>query len=148
MALGLPHELERDVELDVVRDGVAAFGELGVEVETVVTTIDDRLQLDTELVVAGEVRMRAGDAAASGHPVGVALDAQLALDLELALLADVDPARDEPDLGIALGVEEVGCTQMRGEVLVLDDDRAGADAAAQRRLSVLADAQRACVVLE
>src|SRR5277367_2427619 len=113
MTLGLSHELERDVQLDVVGDGVAAFGEFGVEIEPVVTTIYERLELDPELVVAGEVGVRAGDAAASGHPMGVALDRQLALDLELALLADGDRAGDEPDLGIALGVEEVGSAQVR-----------------------------------
>ncbi len=99
MTLGLPHELERDVQLDVVGDRVAAFGERGIEVEAVVTAVDDRLELDSELVVAGEVGVRARDAAASGHAVGVALDRQLALDLELALLADVDPLETNPISG-------------------------------------------------
>ncbi len=80
--------------------------------------------------------------------VRVALDRQLAVDLELAVLADGDGVGGEAELGEALGVEELGAAQMRGEVLVLDDDRIGLDRALQPRLAILADGERAVVVVE
>src|SRR4051795_10320795 len=129
-------QLELDDEVHVVRQREAALGERGVPLEAELRAIDDRLEVDADLGVAGDVLVRSDERAAAGHGVGLALDGELAVDDQLVAL-DAQVARLVAELGVVLGVEEVRRLQVGGQVLVLDDDRVGVDRADQVRLPVL-----------
>ena len=76
-----------------------------------------------------------------------ALDRQLAVDDQRAVLG-AHERRGEGDVRVTLGVEEVRRLQVGGQVLVLDGDRVGADAALEAQRAVLGGGQRRVVVLE
>ena len=65
-----------------------------------------------------------------------ALDRQIAVDDQVGAVS-VDSGRGERDLGIALGVEEVGRQQMPVQVLVANLDAIRPDCPVQARLTVL-----------
>ena len=124
------------------------FGSGGVPLQPVLAPVDYRLQLDAELVVAGDVDVWAADAAARGHAVGFVLDRELALHLQLAAVGDGQLGGEEADLRVAVAVEEIGGFQVTGEVLVLDDDRVDVDRSLQARRAVLAGEELSVVILE
>src|SRR3954452_20561445 len=119
-------ELELDRQLDVVGEREAALGQRGVPVQAVLGAVDRGLEREAELRVAEGVLRRAADRAGAGDGVRVALDREVALDGHVVAVAD-DLERLELDLRVGLGVEELGRLQVRGQVLVLDDDRVGLD---------------------
>src|SRR3954451_22914337 len=114
-------QLELDRQLDVVGEREAALGQRSVPVEAVLRAVDRRLEREAELRVAERVLRRAGDGAGARDGVRVVLDREVALDGHVVAVAD-DFQRLELDLGMGLGVEELGRLEVRGQVLVLDDD--------------------------
>src|SRR3954453_13770022 len=109
MALGLLdllRELGLDDQRHVVRERVPALGERGVPLEAELRAVDDRLEVDADLGVAGDVLVRADERAAAGHWVGLALDRELAVDDQLVAL-DAQVARLVAELRVVVGVEEV-----------------------------------------
>src|SRR3954468_9622422 len=91
-------ELELDDQRHVVRERVAALGQLGVPLETELRAIDHRLEVDGELGVAGDVLVRADGGPPALGRMRVALDGQLAVDYELVAL-DAQVARLVAQLG-------------------------------------------------
>src|SRR3954454_21944292 len=121
-------QLEVDLELDLVGQGEAALGQRGVPGEAVLGAVDDRLELDADLLEIAERDGRLGDRAAGLDRARVALDRELAVDDQLVVLRAHERG-GEGDLREALGVEEVRRGEVGGQVLVLEDDRAGVDGA-------------------
>src|SRR5262249_43386138 len=99
------------------RECEPAAGQRGVPVEAERSAVDDRGQREAVALVAVRVGDRARDRALERRRLGDALDRQLALE---AALADV--AAGERDLGMALGIEEVGRLEVSLQVLVLHLD--------------------------
>src|SRR5262245_5217397 len=111
-------ELELDDELDVVGEREAALRQRRVPGQAVFGAIDDRLELDAELGEVAEGDGRLGDRALSLDRVRVALDRELAVD-DQPPVVNAHERRNEPDLRVVGGVEEVGRRQVRGATLGL-----------------------------
>ena len=73
-------QLELDEQLDLVGQREAALGQRRVPVEAVLGAVDDRLELDADLLDVAEGHVRLGDRAAGLDRARVALDRELAVD--------------------------------------------------------------------
>ncbi len=119
-------QLELDDQLDLVGEREAALGQRRVPVEAVLGAVDDRLELDADLLTSPKVTVGSVIVPRASIGRSDALDRELAVDDQLAV-GRADQRGVEGDVREALGVEEVRRLQVRGEVLVLDGDRVGGD---------------------
>src|SRR3954453_12995072 len=140
-------QLEVDEQLDLVCEREAALGQRSVPVEAVLGAVDDRLELEADLLDVAEGHGRLGDRPAGLDRAAAALDRQLAVDDQCVALG-ADQRRGEGHVRVALGVEEVRRLQMGGQVLVLDRDRVRGHAALEAQGAVLVGGEGGVEVLK
>src|SRR6186713_3144794 len=129
----------RDVglETDLVREQEAAARKRCVPLEAEVGAVDRADELESDAVVAPRIGARADVLARQCEGLRDALHGQLAVDDEFAA-SGLDGDRLEPELRMALRVEELGRLHMPVARLVERGDRGSVGAARdRRRLSTL-----------
>src|SRR2546421_1443593 len=117
-----PDELQLREDRYLVRErGLAAWQGV-VPVDAEVGAVDLRAQVEPDPLVAVGIDDRRADRAGDRYRPADAPDRQLAADRDLAVAGEADVLGAEAELGVALGVEEVGPLQVGGEVLLVDID--------------------------